>query len=185
MRISISVLLKIRWNSPSFYPSLPCLKGKRLSPVMSFLASWSSPWLLSSLAFEWCVIYLGVGSGCVSGEWGAVVFVKGGFLPGARLPSSGSEPNIWRLPPSGNKKGTILGILVLSYHRNFVSPREDIISVFSQIFYAFCLKHLKVLGFFYDASDPWLLSVSLPFFLPSPFFFPSTDDLVKGFVYCG
>lgn len=68
-------------------------------------------------------------------EWGGgIVFVKGGFLPGARLPSSGSESNIWRFPPSGNKKGTILGILVLSYHRNFVSPREDIISVFSQIF---------------------------------------------------
>lgn len=68
-------------------------------------------------------------------EWGGgMVFVKGGFLPGARLPSCGSESNIWRFPPSGNKKGTILGILVLSYHRNFVSPREDIISVFSQIF---------------------------------------------------
>ena len=68
------------------------------------------------------------------------------------LPSSGSEPNIWRRPPSGTKKGTILGILMLSYHRNFVSPREDIISVFSQIFYALCLKHLKVLGFFYHTS---------------------------------
>lgn len=68
------------------------------------------------------------------GIGGEMVFVKGGFLPGARLPSSGSESNIWRLPPSGDKKDTILGILVLSYHRNFVSPREDIISVFSQIF---------------------------------------------------
>ena len=179
MRISISVLLKIRWNNPSFYPSLPCLKGKRLSPVMSFLASWSSLRLLSFLGFEWCVIYLGMGSGCVSGEWGAVVFVKGGFLPGTRLPSSGSEPNIWRLPPSGNKKGTILGILVLSYHRNFVSPREDIISGFSQSFYAFCLKHLKVLGFFYDASDPWLLSVSLPFFLPPPTLFLSLSSFLQ------
>lgn len=94
-----------------------------------------------------------MGRAVVRAGWGGIVFVKGGFLPGARLPSSGSEPNIWRLPPSGTKKGTILGILVLSYHRNFVSPREDIISVFSQIFYAFCLKHLKVLGFFYDTSD--------------------------------
>lgn len=37
-------------------------------------------------------------------------------------------------------------VFMLSYHSDFVSLRENIVSVFSQIFYASCLKHLKVFG---------------------------------------
>lgn len=57
---------------------------------------------------------------------------------------------------------------MLSYHSALVSPRENIVSVVSQMFYVsfFYLKHLKVLGFFYHMPDSLQLSIFL-FFPPS------------------
>lgn len=104
-------------------------------------------------------------------------------------------PTIWKAKDTILRFTERLGIFMLSYHSDFVSLRENIVSVFSQIFYASCLKHLKVFGSFYHVPDSWL-SIFLPPFSLSPFFFPSpsslfpsTDNylcLVKGgLVECG